>query len=80
MEDKDNDRFYETIVEIDETYIGGKPRKGNRKDDDRPSDLKRGWGTKKVPIVAVIDRKERKVFAKVALANSRGQKLTGIYQ
>ena len=28
-------------------------------------------------MVAVIDRKERKVFAKVALANRKGQKLTG---
>lgn len=78
MEDKENDKFYETIIEIDETYIGGKPRKGNKKDDDnKGSGLKRGRGTKKTPVVAVIDRKERKVFAKVALANRKGQKLTG---
>jgi transposase-like protein len=78
MEDKNNDKFYETIIEIDETYIGGKPRKGNKKDDDiKGSGLKRGRGTKKTPVVAVIDRKERKVFAKVALANRKGQKLTG---
>jgi transposase-like protein len=77
MEDKNNDKFYETIIEIDETYIGGKPRKGNKKDDDKGAGLKRGRGTRKIPVVAVIDRKERKVFAKVALANRKGQKLTG---
>ena len=78
MEDKNNDKFYETIVEIDETYVGGKPRKGNKKDDEnKGAGLKSGRGTKKIPIVAVIDRKERKVFAKVALANKKGQKLTG---
>ena len=31
MEDKNNDKLYETIVEIDETYVGGKPRKDNKK-------------------------------------------------
>ena len=25
------------IVEMDEAYIGGKPRKGNRHEDDKPS-------------------------------------------
>ncbi|MFA5015673.1 MAG: IS1595 family transposase [Actinomycetota bacterium] len=49
MEDKDNDKFYETIIEIDETYIGAKPRKGNKKDDDnKGSGLKRDRGTKKL--------------------------------
>ena len=78
MEDKDHDKFYETIVEIDETYIGGKPRKKNKRDDNpRGGSLKRGRGTNKTPIVAVVDREEKKIFAKVALANKRGQKLTG---
>lgn len=77
MDDKDNDELYEAIVEIDETYIGGKPRKNNNKDDNKGSGLKRGRGTKKTPVVAVIDREAKKVFAKVALANNKGQKLTG---
>jgi len=76
MEDKENDKFYETIIEIDETYIGGKPRKGNKKDDDNKGPgLKRDRGTKKTPVVAVIDRKERKVFAKVALVNRKDKNL-----
>lgn len=39
------------LVEMDETYIGGKPRKGNGK--DRP---KRGRGTSKTPVVGMIER------------------------
>lgn len=42
------------IVEADETYVGGKPRKGNRRADDKPN--KRGRGTKKVPVVGVVER------------------------
>ncbi|HXT09368.1 MAG TPA: IS1595 family transposase [Roseiarcus sp.] len=54
------------IVEADETYIGGKPRKGNRRDDDKPN--KRGRGTKKVPVIGVTERLGR-VVAKVAEAH-----------
>jgi transposase-like protein len=42
------------IVEADETYIGGKPRKGNRRDDDKPN--KRGRGTRKTPVVGLMER------------------------
>jgi len=47
------------IVEMDETYIGGKPRKGSG--DSEP--LKRGRGTKKIPVVGMIER-DGKVTAK----------------
>jgi transposase-like protein len=47
------------IVEADETYIGGKPRKGNRRDDDKPN--KRGRGTKKTPVVGIMERGGRVV-------------------
>ncbi len=76
MEDRNNEDFFDTIVEIDETYIGGKPRKKNKRDDDEPP-LKRGRGTKKTPIIAVVDRQEKKIFARVAHPNRKGQKLTG---
>jgi len=36
-------------VEVDETYVGGKPRKGT-------GPHKRGRGTKKVPVVALVER------------------------
>jgi len=42
------------IVEMDEAYIGGKPRKGNRRNDDRPN--KRGRGTDKAPVVGAVER------------------------
>jgi len=78
MEDRNNEDFFDTIVEIDETYVGGKPRKKNKHNDmPKGGSLKRGRGTKKTPIIAVVDREERKVFAKVANPNKRGQKLTG---
>ena len=51
------------IVEADETYVGGKPRKGNKREDDKPN--KRGRGTKKVPVVGVVERGGR-VVARVA--------------
>ncbi len=51
------------IVEADETYVGGKPRKGNKHDDDTPN--KRGRGTKKVAVVGAVERGGR-VVAKVA--------------
>lgn len=37
------------IVEVDETYVGGKPRRGGK-----PS--KKGRGTKKIPVVALVER------------------------
>lgn len=42
------------VIEMDETYIGGKPRKGY---DGKPrSHNKRGRGTKKTPVVGMIER------------------------
>ncbi len=42
------------LVEMDEAYIGGKPRKRNRRDDDTPSP--RGRGTSKTPVVGAVER------------------------
>ncbi len=43
------------IVEMNETYIGGKPRKGKRCDgpDDKS---KRGHGIKKAPVIGAVER------------------------
>ena len=51
------------IVEADETYIGGKPRRSNRPEDHKPNP--RGRGTKKTPVVGVVERGGR-VVAKMA--------------
>lgn len=61
--DPDQARLLHGIVEADETYVGGKPRKGNKRDDDKPS--KRGRGTKKVPVIGAVERGGR-VVARVA--------------
>jgi transposase-like protein len=44
------------IVEMDETYIGGKPRKGNGPKGGSGPANKRGRGTKKTPVVRMIER------------------------
>ena len=42
------------IIEADEVYVGGKPRKGNRRDDD--DEAPRGRGTSKLPVIGVVER------------------------
>ena len=61
--DPDQEQLLFGIVEADETYVGGKPRKGNKREDDTPN--KRGRGTKKVPVIGAVERGGR-VVAKVA--------------
>lgn len=51
------------IIEEDETSIDGKPRKQNKRDDDKPS--KRGHGTDKRTIIEVVER-GGKVMAQMA--------------
>ena len=49
-----NDRMLHGIVEADETYVGGKPRRTNRKEDHTPN--KPGRGTKKTVVIGAIER------------------------
>lgn len=41
-------------IEVDETYVGGKPRKNNKGENVKPT--KRGRGTSKTPVVLVVER------------------------
>lgn len=77
MGNAEQQAFVDTIVEIDETYIGGKPRKGNDHNDGPGSGSKRGRGTKKTPVIGVVDRENKKIYARVALPDKDGHKLTG---
>ena len=43
-------RLLKGVVEVDETYVGGKPRKGDGKIH------KRGRGTEKAPVLAMVER------------------------
>lgn len=47
------------IIEMDETYVGGKPRKENKKDDDDENNTgnPRGRGTKKTAVVGMVERR-----------------------
>ncbi|MBA4158298.1 MAG: IS1595 family transposase [Gemmatimonadetes bacterium] len=57
-------------VEVDETYVGGKPRKANKVEDRKSA--KRGRGTDKQPVVAMVERGGRvrtRVVANVTAAN-----------
>ena len=42
------------IIEADETYIGGRPRKENKKEDREPA--KRGRGTSKTAVIGAVER------------------------
>lgn len=72
--DPEQEQLMYGIVEADETYIGGKPRRTNRKQDEQPA--KKGRGTKKVPVVGVAQRGGR-VMARVADAGGIGTKGLG---
>ena len=50
MRETDQRQMLLGIVEMDETYIGGKPRKGSGKP------TKRGRGTDKTPVVGAVER------------------------
>jgi len=78
MSNEDLELFRE-ISEIDETYVGGKPRKQSKKDDDndKPQGGLRGRGTNKTPVIGIVNRALNKVVAKVATMNEEGKKLSG---
>lgn len=57
-------KTFKAMVEIDKTCIGGKPRKTNGEDNGKHN--KRGRGTKKNPVVGIVDREQKKVYAKVS--------------
>ncbi len=66
----------ENVVEMDEAYIGGKPRKQYSKSDNEPNlskvTTKRGRGTKKTPVVGIVERGDKivlKVIEKLTARN-----------
>jgi transposase-like protein len=60
---KEQPELLQGFIEADETYVGGKPRKGNGPKDGEPH--KRGRGTDKIPVIGVVERGGN-VKAKVA--------------
>lgn len=69
---------FEGTVEMDETYIGGKPRKRNKgnKDSDREVPNKRGRGSKNIPVIGLVNRETKQVYAKVTFPDENGKQVT----
>lgn len=61
--DPDQSRMLYGIVEADETYVGGRPRRTNRA--EYAVTHKRGRGTSKTPVIGLVER-GGKVIARVA--------------
>jgi len=68
--------FIDTVIEMDETYVGGKPRKEANIDGTIKKN-KRGRGTKKTPVIGAIDRNNKQIHCKVALPNEENKALSG---
>ena len=51
-----NKVLLEGIIEADETYVGGKPRKDNKRKNDKDDPPKRGRGTKKTAVIGAVQR------------------------
>ncbi|MCY4107839.1 MAG: IS1595 family transposase [Chloroflexi bacterium] len=65
MTNKQSDILLEGIVEADETFVGGKPRKRNKREDD-DNDTPRGRGSsRKQAVIGAVER-GGKVVAEVA--------------
>ena len=58
-----NDVLLRGIIEADETYLGGRPRRPNCREDDEPSP--RGRGTSRTPVLGAVEQ-DGNVVAEVA--------------
>ena len=66
MASKQGEIMLQGVIEADETYVGGRPRKFNyRKDDDNRPPSGRGRATNKTPVIGAVER-GGKVVARVA--------------
>jgi hypothetical protein len=84
MANREIEQIFEAVVEVDETYPGGKPRKTNAILDEKGNIIKprkfyhkRGRGTNKPAIVGVKERSTGRVYAQVMVQEGEKQELTG---
>ena len=82
MGNENLEKSFELIVEVDETYVGGKPRKQNNNlqfTTPKPKDTSTtGRGTKKMPVIGVKERETGRVYARVALPNEEGERYASL--
>lgn len=76
MGNEQQKEFMNSIIEIDEAYVGT-PDKDDKDDDDNDKPNKRGRGSNKPTVIGILNRTDKKVQAKVMVENEDGQKLTG---
>jgi transposase-like protein len=67
MGQKSSANMLKGIIEVDETYVGGKPRKGTGKH-------KRGRGTEKTPVLAIVERNGKAVSKPIDIVNAKNLK------
>jgi len=63
MEKEEHKKTFEAVAEIDEIYVGSKPRKNNNCSNDEGNKPKRGRRTSKTPVIGVKERTAGKVHA-----------------
>lgn len=78
LTDPDQKRLFQGIVEMDETYVGGKPRKGNGPKTGQRH--KRGRGTDKMPIVGIVERNGRAIAKRFEKHTLTAANLTGFFK
>jgi transposase-like protein len=80
MEQRDQHDLLTGVVEMDETYVGGKPRKGNigSGGQDGGNKSNRGRGTKKPAVVGMIERGGKVRAQVVSKKNLRAQGLSAL--
>ena len=66
-----NDVILKGIIEADETYVGGKPRKGNKREDDDTHDPEKP-ASKKIPVIGAVERGGKVVAKAASSVTARG--------
>jgi transposase-like protein len=81
MAEREQRELLSGVVEMDETYIGGKPRKGNTGSgsQDGGNKSRRGRGTTKTPVVGIVERHGRVVAMAVEKSELNAPSLTSLY-
>lgn len=74
MENTGFQESFKGIVELDEAFIGGKPRNRNVKSSTSLSNY--GQGTEKTPIFGILEKETGRIFGKVMFPDEFGRRLS----
>ncbi|GHV52079.1 hypothetical protein AGMMS49579_08800 [Spirochaetia bacterium] len=86
MANEKTEWMFEGVIEVDETYAGGKPRKSNAVRNNEGNDIakqkvknKRGKGTKKLAVNGLDKEPLNKKYTHLTVNHSKGQYFAGSY-